>query len=62
MSQRAHFLEVGGPREWTKLTVVAPAPAPITATLRLGHHVSVTGCHLTQSSQDLSETEALAVI
>lgn len=53
---------MGGPRQGAELTVVAPASASIAAALRLGHHVPVTGTHLTQGGQDLSEAEAFTVI
>lgn len=61
-SQGTHLLEQGGAGQGTQFAVTAPASAPITATLRLGHHVPVTGGHLAQIGQDFSEAEAVSVI
>lgn len=61
-SQGTHLLEQSGAGQRTQFTVTAPASAPIAATLRLGHHVPVTGGHLAQIGQDLSEAEAFSVI
>lgn len=61
-AQRTHPLVLGGARQWTQLTVGAPAAASVAAALGLGHQVPVAGGHLTQSGQDLGEAEAFAVI
>lgn len=61
-TQGAHLLVVGGAWQGAQLTVGAPASAPVTAALGLGHQVPVAGTHLAQCGQDLSETEAFTVI
>lgn len=61
-SQGTHLLVVSGAGQGTQFAVTAPASAPVAATLRLGHHVPVTGGHLAQVGQDFSEAEAFAVI
>lgn len=61
-TQGAHLLILCGPREGAELTVGAPSSAAITAALGLGHHVPVTGGHLTQRGQNFSEAEAFTVI
>lgn len=61
-SERTHLLELGGARQGTQLAVAAPASAPITATLRLGHQVPAAGGHLAQIGQHFGEAHAFAVI
>lgn len=61
-TKRAHLLILCGPREGAELTAGAPSSAAITAALSLGHHVPVTGGHLTQRGQNFSEAEAFTVI
>lgn len=53
---------MSGPGQGAELAVGAPASASITATLRLGHHVSVAGGHLTQGGQNFGVAQSFAVI
>lgn len=61
-AERTHLLVLYGAGQRAELTQRSPAAAAVTAALRLGDGVSVSGRLLAHRLQDLRETEALPVI
>lgn len=61
-AERTHLLVLYSAGQRTQLTQRAPSSTPVTATLRLGDGVSVSGRLLAHRLQDLREAEALPVI